>query len=51
MGPFCSKRSTMGAALIEVALDAIDAGIIQRPSWTRAETGNKVTEVSERAVA
>ena len=58
-GPFCSKRSTMGAALIEVALDAIEAGIIQRPPWTtqglpgtkrleKAEGSDKGTKVSER---
>lgn len=32
--PFCSRRSTMAEALIDVALDVIEAGIVQRPIIT-----------------
>lgn len=55
-GPFCTRRSTMGAALIDVALDAIEAGIVERPVLNmqrllgakKLEKATKVTKVSGR---
>lgn len=57
-GAFRMNRSAMGRALIEAGLDAIDAGIIQRPlqatqgllgtkKLEKTESGNKVTEVAK----